>query len=72
MQTMSTHELAPMAARQFGADYRTTNGVTCVGNGVTQQELDEMIAELVAEGNKPSAIDFKALALLQTEGHGNV
>lgn len=67
----SNHELAPMAARQFDASYKTVDGVTHVGNGVTQQELDDMIAELVAEGNKPSKIDYAALKNAMSEGHGD-
>ena len=68
----TTHELAPNVAAEYGAScHQDANGVYHIGNGVTQQDFDDALAELVAAGATPIDMVRKAAYdNLQSEGNG--
>lgn len=75
MQTLTTtNPLAPNVAAEYGASCKQDeNGVYHIGNGVTQEEFDEVINEWAASGFQPKPINMARKAAydnLQSEGCG--
>jgi hypothetical protein len=68
----TTNPLAPNVAAEYGASCnQDANGVYHIGNGVTQQDFDDALADLVACGAKPINMARKAAYdNLQSEGYG--
>lgn len=66
----STQPLSPNVACEYGAACKQDDqGVWHIGNGVTQQDFDEALADLIASGAKPmTAGKNEAYARLQSEG----
>jgi hypothetical protein len=68
----TTNPLAPNVAAEYGAScVRDDQGVYHIGNGVTQQDFDEALADLVAAGAVPQ-IGQRSAAYdnIQSEGFG--
>ena len=66
----SAHPLAPNVACEYDAACKQdAQGVWHIGNGVTQQDFDEALSDLIACGAKPMAtgkdVDYDRL---QSEG----
>lgn len=73
MQALTTtNPLAPNVAAEYGASCnQDVHGVYHIGNGVTQQDFDDALADLVAGGAKPINMLQKAVYdRLQSEGNG--
>ncbi len=67
----TTNPLAPNVAACYGASCKLVDGVYVIGNGVTQEDFDEALADLVARGAKPIKCGGKAAYdRLQSEGCG--
>lgn len=64
--------LAPNVAAEYGAScHQDVHGVYHIGNGVTQQDFDDALADLVAGHAKPLDMAQKApYDKLQSEGFG--
>ena len=67
----STHELSPNVAAEYDAACKQDDqGVWHIGNGVTQQDFDEALADLIACGAKPITSARNAAYInIQSEGH---
>lgn len=75
MQALTTtNPLAPNVAAEYGAScHQDTNGVYHIGNGVTQQDFDDVINDWAQSGVNPKPINMARKAAydnLQSEGHG--
>ena len=70
MSLHTTNPLAPNVAAEFGAScHQDVAGVYHIGNGVTQQDFDEALEDLV--GAKPLDITKQSnYDDVQSEGHG--
>lgn len=71
MTLTTTNPLAPNVAAEFGAIIKMIDGAYHICNGVTQQDFDEVLAELVASGAKPlNRAAQNTIDNIQSEGHG--
>ena len=75
MQALTTtNPLAPNVAAEYGAScHQDANGVYHIGNGVTQQDFDDVITDRDASDVHPTPINMARRAAydaLQSEGHG--
>lgn len=71
MTLTTTNELAPNVAAEFGAIIKMIDGVYHIYNGVTQQDFDEALADLVASGARPLNRAAKnVIDNIQSEGFG--
>lgn len=70
----TTNPLAPNVAAEYGASCnQDVNGVYHIGNGVTQEDFDEIINDWAASGVQPKPINMAFKAAydnLQSEGRG--
>ena len=67
----TTNPLAPNVAAEYGAIIKMIDGVYHIYNGVTQQDFDEALADLVASGAKPiNRVAQNAVDKIQSEGFG--
>lgn len=70
----TTNPLAPNVAAEFGAScHQTVDGVYHIGNGVSQRDFDEVLADWAAAGVTPKPINMARKAAydnIQSEGHG--
>ena len=66
----SNHPLAPNVASEYDASCKQDEqGLWHIGNGVTQRDFDEALADLIARGAKPMTTGKnEAYARLQSEG----
>ena len=72
MNALTTkNPLAPNVAAEFGAIIKMIDGVYHVYNGVTQQDFDEALDDLIASGAKPlNRAAQNAVYKIQSEGFG--
>ena len=75
MQALTTNNpLAPNVAAEYGASCnQDMHGVYHIGNGVSQQDFDDVIDDWAARGVQPKPINMARKAAydhLQSEGHG--
>jgi hypothetical protein len=68
----STHPLSPNVAAEYGAACaQDEHGVWHIGNGVTQQDFDEALADLIAINATPMTKGRnEAYERIQSEGYG--
>lgn len=68
----TTNPLAPNVAACYRAPCKLVDGVYIIGDGVTQEDFDEALADLVACGAKPIKCGGNAAYdRLQSEGFGD-
>ena len=75
MQALTTtNPLAPNVAAEYRAScHQGVDGVYHIGNGVTQQDFDDVINDWAARGVEPKPINMARKAAydrLQSEGRG--
>ena len=70
----TTNPLAPNVAAEYGAScHQDENGVYHIGNGVSQEDFDDVINDWDARGVQPKPINMARKAAydnLQSEGFG--
>ena len=75
MQALTTtNPLAPNVASEYGAScHQDVTGVYHIGNGVSQEDFDDVVNDWATRGVQPKPINMARRAAydnLQSEGHG--